>query len=566
MKPKLTDSEKSKRLREHAEQMIGKEVNPESVDIHSMTPEAIASLVHNLQVHQIELQLQNEELHNIQADLEESQAKYYDLYNNAPVGYLAIDEAGIIVETNDTFCKLISYSRQQVLNQAITDFIAPSDQDLYYLHNKRLQTSRDHQICELRMIRNSGKPFWARMSAVTHYGYDKKSLLCLVTVSNVTLSKDQEILITKQAGLLQALIDSPEAAIFSLDMDYRYTAFNHKHQTEMMKVWKAEIKIGDRILDFMTIPELATQAQHSMDRALRGESFYEEAYQSDQCIYYELHWSPVFSKDSDVVGLTCFVHNITQRKQVEAIIKDSNAYLEQRVQERTHQLESANLELEAFASAAAHDLRGPLRSITGFSQVLLEDYGSVLDDNALKLLATIKRNADLMDSHVVSLVHLARVSGTDPNISRIDMNRLLKTVHKNIQSEQETPPYDLVIAPLPPAYADPDLIYIVWSNLLSNAVKFMQKQSIRTITITGVKRSDFVEYCIRDTGAGFDPKSAGKLFGAFQRLHSATEYPGIGIGLSMVKRIISKHGGKVWAESEVGKGASFYFTIPIEKY
>jgi PAS domain S-box-containing protein len=554
---------KAQRLREQAERLSREEAALQSADIDALSKAEINRLIHELQVHQIELQLQNEELKHIQAELEASQAKYFELYNLAPVGYLTLNDKGIITEANLTFSKLTGCPRQDIVKKPLSQFILPDDQDIWYKYKKQMQNAQTTQVCELRLTALDGIRFWAHIEATSAQDKDSGEITLHLAIIDITGKKHQELVLDTQNQLLEALINSPEdIVIFSLDREYRYTAFNKQHVKEMQKVWHADIQIGDRILDFMTIPELAEQAKRSMDKALKGERFVDVVHQNDQDIYYEMDWNPVYNDAFEITGLTTFVRDVTARKQAEEIVQNNNVYLEQKVRERTQELELSNDELEAFSSSVAHDLRNPLRTIDGFAQILLEDYADVLDSEAKRLLNVMKLSALKMDNIIKALLHLARITHNEVYMSPIDMKKMINKIWQEIQPENK----DSVIlnmSELPEALGDCRLIQLIWDNLLSNAIKFSLHQPVREITISGVKKEQFVEYCISDTGVGFDMNFYNKLFKVFHRLHSDKEYAGLGIGLSIAQRIVKKHGGEIWATAKVGKGASFHFTLPV---
>jgi light-regulated signal transduction histidine kinase (bacteriophytochrome) len=240
-----------------------------------------------------------------------------------------------------------------------------------------------------------------------------------------------------------------------------------------------------------------------------------------------------------------------------------NEELEQRVQERTAQLEAANKELEAFSYSVSHDLRAPLRSINGFSQALLEDYYEDLEDQAQhyleRVIAASKKMADLIDD----MLTLSRLTRNEMKLKRVHLSDLVEEIATQLQQREETErTVEFVIAPEVFVQADVHLIRIALVNLLDNAWKFTAKQPSACIEFGVEPQQDGkAAYFVRDNGAGFEMAYADKLFGAFQRLHTVTEFPGTGIGLATVQRVVRRHGGQVWAEGAVGQGATFYFTL-----
>jgi PAS domain S-box-containing protein len=230
--------------------------------------------------------------------------------------------------------------------------------------------------------------------------------------------------------------------------------------------------------------------------------------------------------------------------------------------ERTAQLQAANKELEAFSYSVSHDLRAPLRAIDGFSKILEDDYASRLEADGRRYVNIIRENTQRMSALIDDLLAFSRLGRQAVQKSVIDMRSLVQRVMEDAQRADNYPPVNLEIGDLPPCEADPALLRQVMLNLISNAVKYSRKVEHPHIAVGyGQGPNGASHYYVRDNGVGFDMAYAPKLFGVFQRLHRAEDYEGTGVGLAIVHRIISRHGGRVWAESKVGQGATFYFTL-----
>jgi PAS domain S-box-containing protein len=261
--------------------------------------------------------------------------------------------------------------------------------------------------------------------------------------------------------------------------------------------------------------------------------------------------------DHSVDYVLAFLKDISERKLVEENIKKLNTELKQ----RANALEDANRELESFSYSVSHDLRTPLRAIDGFSQILLEDYAGKLDDEGKRLLNVVRDNAVRMGQLIDDILKFSRASRLELNFSEIDMARLAREVFDNLRAADADATIKIEIAPIPRIRGDRSMMRQVFVNLLSNAIKFSRgKES--SITVGGTIEGDEATYFVRDKGVGFDMQYYSKLFGVFQRLHGANEFEGTGIGLAIVKRIITRHGGRVWAEGKSGSGATFYFSLP----
>jgi PAS domain S-box-containing protein len=253
--------------------------------------------------------------------------------------------------------------------------------------------------------------------------------------------------------------------------------------------------------------------------------------------------------------------DITERKLAELEVGRLNAELEQRVRQRTLELEASNRELEAFAYSVSHDLRAPLRGIDGWSLALLEDYSGSLDDNGRHYLNRVRTETQRMGNLIDDLLQLSRASRGEMKLDEVDITALADRIVARLRDALPQRRMEFVIEPGLVAFGDSRLLEIALTNLISNAVKFTGTQNPALIEFGKVDKEGEMAFYVRDNGAGFDMAYAGNLFGAFQRLHKVSEYPGTGIGLATVQRIVRRHGGRVWADARVNRGATFSFTL-----
>lgn len=253
--------------------------------------------------------------------------------------------------------------------------------------------------------------------------------------------------------------------------------------------------------------------------------------------------------------------DITDRVNAEEALEKLNRELENKVRERTLELETANQELQAFNYSVSHDLRAPLRVMKTYAGILADDYSGVLDDTGKKYLMNIHKSAERMDRLITDLLNLSQVSRSELRPEEVNMHDLAESVYFEIAAEQERREFTFTLNDLPPAFCDASLIRQVWQNLLGNALKYSSRSAVKKIRVYATTRQDEITYYVEDHGAGFDEAYTGRLFTAFQRLHNSSEFPGNGIGLAIVHQIISRHGGSASAKGKQGEGAVFSFTL-----
>ncbi|HEV8062137.1 MAG TPA: ATP-binding protein, partial [Gemmataceae bacterium] len=316
--------------------------------------------------------------------------------------------------------------------------------------------------------------------------------------------------------------------------------------------------------------EIAFLGQQARDLAVSVESEREETLLHSDTEIKEL------KQEARILARSVEKSRIETLMQSEKVTRKLNEDLEQRVLERTAQWEAANKELESFSYSVSHDLRAPLRAIDGFSRILLEDYGASLPEEGKAYLKLVRDNTKQMAQLVDDLLAFSRLGRMALAKQSVDPNKMVRMCLTEMQQEQQDRQVEIIIGDLPTCQADPTLLKQVWMNLLSNALKYTRKREDARVEVgsrteprpaTNGHASRPPEPCmetvyfVKDNGAGFDMKYAHKLFGVFQRLHRAADYDGTGVGLAIVQRIITRHGGRVWGEAKPKEGATFSFTL-----
>lgn len=273
---------------------------------------------------------------------------------------------------------------------------------------------------------------------------------------------------------------------------------------------------------------------------------------------------PVESHTTDEIG-SLFTDVDKMRISIKDLTENLEAKVEQRtmqLKKATKQLEEANKELEAFSYSVSHDLRTPLRAIDGYTRILIEEHLDSLDSEGRRICSVIRTESQRLGNLIDDLLSFSRFSRSEMKIGPVKMKELAESIFKEISSPEQMRTIDLIIDDIPEAKADNVLIRQVWTNLISNALKFSSKKKHVKIRISGKCENKELVYSIRDNGAGFNMKYVDKLFGVFQRLHRTKEFEGTGVGLAIVQRILHRHGGRIWADAEPDKGATFFFSLP----
>jgi PAS domain S-box-containing protein len=371
--------------------------------------------------------------------------------------------------------------------------------------------------------------------------------------------------------MLQSVLDSISEGLVATDETGKFILWNPA-ATRIVGLGAANVPPEQWSDHYGTyLPDAITPfppEQNPLLRAIRGEACTAEMYVRNAKLetgaWIEARGNPLKSKDGAPRGGVVAFRDVTQRRADEQQIHKLNDELEARVVERTVALQAANDELEAFTYSVSHDLRAPLRHISGFSKILLEDFAPSLPAEAQHHLQRIVQGAARMGTLVDELLNLARVGRQSLAVQPTGLSSIVQDVLVMLEPEIVGRNVQWKIAELPVLDCDPTLVRQVFQNLLHNALKYSRPRSPAIIEIGQTENNGQTAIFVRDNGVGFSMKYADKLFGVFQRLHRAEEFEGTGVGLAIVQRIVHKHGGRVWAEAETDRGATFYFTLERE--
>ncbi len=372
-----------------------------------------------------------------------------------------------------------------------------------------------------------------------------------------------ESALLKSEANMRAIFDNTDVGFLLLNKHFEVLSYN-----SMSKRWSLElfkINLSENI-NFRN--QLYKETLHEFDammtEVLSGKSVCQESSYPDHNgnqMWFSTSAKPMIDVDSKVTGICIAVSDITHRKKAEQEIHQLNEALEERVKERTAELLEANRSLETFSYSVSHDLRSPLRSIMGFTQIIEKQYSKEFSPDLKELFSHIITSTERMNAIIDDLLALAKYGKKKLSLTDIETTQLFQLVWGNI-SRSINHQAKLQLPELPNINADLSMMEQVLMNLLGNAVKYSSKTAQPVVTVGFEDSSDSITFSISDNGAGFDMQHYNKLFGAFQRLHTTADFEGTGVGLMLVKRIIEKHGGTVWAEGKINAGATFWFSLP----
>lgn len=526
------------------------------IQIRSQAEEQIGrlnlELERRVQERTTELHLANEELQRQIAErqiateaLRTNEADFRASFDSPAVGQAQVEPAtGRYLRVNRQFCEIAGYSEKELLGMTFRDLTHPDDRvNDSAAHEQLVNQEVEGLDREKRYLRKDGRTAWVHIMASIIRDGAGHPLRTLAVVQDITERKRSE----EKTAWLASFPELNPYPIIEADLDAGRVSYANPvarrlfpdlARNELQHPWTAGLR------------EFAQPLVRGETEVMHREIALESAYYSQTMSY--------LPKPSRV---RIYGADITERRQAEDAVRKMNADLENRVAERTAELEAANKELEAFSYSISHDLRAPLRAVDGFSQAVLEDYEALLPESGQRYLRTIRRGAQSMGMLIDDLLAFSRLSRAALTKRDINVLQLVGETLEELSPQIMGRTVDVRIGDLPPCQGDPALLKQVWINLLSNAFKYSRHTATAVVEIGADLDERGAAYYVRDNGAGFDMRYADKLFGVFQRLHRADEFEGTGVGLAIVQRIVQRHGGRVWVEAAVDRGATFHFTL-----
>lgn len=497
-----------------------------------------------------------------------AEERFRQVIEGSPIGKLMIDREGRINLVNAQIEKSFGYTRDELLGQSIEMLVPerfraahPDYRNGFIAHptTRSMGAGRD-----LYGLRKDGSEFPVEIGL--NPLETEQGIMVLGTIVDITERKQAEEKLRRSREQLADVIGSAMDAIITVDEEQRIVLFNAA--AERMFHYPADEAIGQSVERF--IPARFRPSHHEHIQDFGRTKVTKRTMGALGAIFGQRADGEEFPIEASISQLesegqkfyTVILRDITERKRAEEQNRRLNETLEQRVADRTAQLQAANKELEAFSYSVSHDLRAPLRHINGFSQALLEDYADKLDEEGKGYLQEVRGASQEMAQLIDDVLQLARVTRSEMRREAVNLSHLADEVLAELRKGEPQREVTIRIEEGLSTRGDKRLLKIVLSNLLGNAWKFTSKRVAAGIIFGHEQKDGESVYFVRDNGAGFEMAYADKLFGAVRRLHSTDEFEGTGIGLATVQRIVNRHGGRVWAEGNLNEGATFYFTLP----
>ena len=496
-----------------------------------------------------------------QETLRESEERFRQIFQQGPLGIMLSGLDYHITIMNAQFCKMFGYTEQELRSMTFKDLSFPEDVEIDKSYLEKLVKGEiTHISREKRYIKKNKKLMWGSLTVTLLRDESEKPISFLAMIEDITQRKmTEEALQESGKEFSKAFQAIPEAISITNKESTKFIVVNDNFCS--LTGYSREEAIGrsSQELNLWVNPDDHQRITQLIEKnsPFANEEFLMQSKSGEQ------HYVLITTDHIDFGGEPCLLvvrNDITERKKAEENLKLTMASLER----STAQLQATNKELESFSYSVSHDLRSPLRSIDGFSQALLEDYTAKLDETGKDYLNRLRNASQKMGELIDGLLRLSRLTRSEMHKEKVDLGALAKDIIDRLKETHPKRHVKVILDSDLTANADPQMMRALLENLLGNAWKFTAKTQNAEIELGRSANGAQKTFFIRDNGAGFDMAFKDKLFGAFQRLHGATEFPGTGIGLATVQRIINRHGGTISAEGAVGKGTTFYFSLNEE--
>jgi PAS domain S-box-containing protein len=507
----------------------------------------------------------------IQAEqvIQASEKKFRQLFDNSPLGQ-SMTEINGSVSVNNTLCKMLGYTKAELSNKKWQEITPIEDiQDTEKNMQVLLEGKKESVRYEKRFIHKNGSRVWVEINSFLNRDAQGNPTYFITTINNISERKKAEEKFREENELKNTITNTSPVGITMVDRD-GVIRFANPQAEKILGLTKAKLArlhynapqfrisaingdpFPDDQLPFTRVRS-TLKLVHDVQHAI--------VLKNKKRILLSVNAAPLFDENGLFNGMVSSIEDITNRNKAEQEILRLNQELEQRVKDRTTKLEAANTELDAFAYSVSHDLRAPLRAMEGFSEALKTGYPEKLDEQGQHYLTRIQEASLEMGQLIEALLSLSRVTRNELKSESIDLSLMAREIADEMKKENPKRKVEVEISKGMEVQGDARLIKIAMENLVNNAFKFTSMRDQAHIAIGIKKEAGETAFFVRDDGVGFDMEYASKLFVPFQRLHAKEKFTGSGIGLATVKRIVTRHGGRIWAEAGVDQGATFYFTI-----
>ncbi len=499
----------------------------------------------------------------VEASLRESEDKFKYVFDYSLIGKSITMPTGEI-HVNKAFCDMTGYSAEELSGLKWQNITHPDDVEMTLNSvNSLLFGKTDSVRFTKRYIKKDGSVLWVDVSSSLRLDKEGKPLYFMTSLNDITERIQAEEILRNDEKRFRDLIEAlPQ--LFWTSLPDGSCDYLNRQWVEYTGIPESE-QVGYGWLEQLH-PDHRQIIESKWKEKIREGIAFDFEFRIRRADG-EYHWFqtravPIRNSEQIITKWLGSNTDIESIRKAEAQLMDYNKDLENSVIQRTGQLEMANKELEAFSYSVSHDLRAPLRAVHGFTKILTEDYDKILDDEGRRICKVITSSATQMSELIDDLLSFSRIGRSSLNPSLLNMEDMAASTANELSNLEQRSDIKFSIGKLNNMHGDSNLIKIVWNNLISNAIKYTSKEAAPEIKISSRSEDGNLVYVIKDNGVGFDMKYANKLFGVFQRLHSESEFEGNGVGLAIVQRIISRHGGKIWAEGVPGKGATFSFSLP----